>query len=93
MLEKVGEDQLDRSFEKWEVLHRAKEERNIVHTVTRRKANWIGHVLRRNCLVKHGIEGVVEGRLEGTGRRGTRRKELLGGMKETREYWTLKGEA
>jgi hypothetical protein len=35
-----------------EVLDRGKEERNIIHTVKRRKANWIGHVLRRNCLLK-----------------------------------------
>jgi hypothetical protein len=40
-----------------EVLHRVKEERNIVHTINRRKANWIGHILRRNCLLKHVIEG------------------------------------
>jgi hypothetical protein len=38
-----------------EVLHRVKEERNIVHTIKRRKANWIGHILRRNCL-----EGKIE---------------------------------
>jgi hypothetical protein len=40
-----------------EVLHRVKEERNIVRTIKRRKANWIGHILRRNCLLKHVIEG------------------------------------
>jgi hypothetical protein len=40
-----------------EVLHRVKEERNIVHTIKRRKANWIGYILRRNCLLKHVIEG------------------------------------
>jgi hypothetical protein len=34
-----------------EVLDRVKEERNIIHTVKRRKDNWIGHILRRNCLV------------------------------------------
>jgi hypothetical protein len=38
-----------------EVLHSIKEERNILHTVERRKANWIGHVLRRNYLLKHVI--------------------------------------
>jgi hypothetical protein len=37
-----------------EVLHRVKEW-NIVHTIKRRKANWIGHILRRNCLLKHVI--------------------------------------
>jgi ribosomal 50S subunit-associated protein YjgA (DUF615 family) len=49
------------------VLHRVKEERNIVHTVKRRKANWIGRILRRNCLLEHVIEGKIEGRAEVTG--------------------------
>jgi hypothetical protein len=44
-----------------EVLHRVKEERNIVHTIKGRKANWIGHTLRRNCLLKHVIEGTRKG--------------------------------
>jgi hypothetical protein len=60
-----------------EVLHRVKEERNILHTIKRREANWIGHILRRNCLLKHVIEGKLEGRIEMTGRRGRRRKQLL----------------
>jgi hypothetical protein len=34
-----------------EILHRVKEKRNILHTIKRRKANWIGHILRRNCLI------------------------------------------
>jgi hypothetical protein len=41
-------------------LHRVKEERNILHTVKRRKANWIGHILCKNCLLKHVIEGKTE---------------------------------
>jgi hypothetical protein len=40
-----------------EVLRSVKEERNDLHTVKRRKANWIGHILRRNRLVKYVIEG------------------------------------
>jgi hypothetical protein len=51
-----------------EVLHTVKEERNILHTIKRRKANCIGHILRRNCLLKH----VIEGKLVGNGK--TRRK-------------------
>jgi hypothetical protein len=43
---------------------RVKEVRNIVHTIKRRKSNWIGHILRRNCLLKHVIEGKLEGRIE-----------------------------
>jgi hypothetical protein len=65
-----------------EVLHRVKEGRNIVHTIKRRKANWIGHILRRNCLLKYVTEGKLEGRIEMTGRRGRRRKQLLDDLKE-----------
>jgi hypothetical protein len=43
------------------VLHRVKEERNMLHTIKRIKANWIGHILRRNCLLKHVIVGKLEG--------------------------------
>jgi hypothetical protein len=65
-----------------EVLNRDKEERNILHTVKRRKANWIGHILRRNCLLKHVIEGNIEGRRGVTVRRGRRHKQLLDDLKE-----------
>ena len=45
-----------------EVLHRIKEETNVVHTETRRKDNSTGHVLLRNCLLKHVIEGMTRKR-------------------------------
>jgi len=51
------------------VLHNSKDDRNVLHTVKMRKANWIGHILYRNCLLKHVTEGTTEGRLEVTGRR------------------------
>jgi hypothetical protein len=51
-----------------EVLRRVKEERNILQTTKRRNDSWIRHILRRNCLLKHVIEGKLEGRLEMTGR-------------------------
>jgi hypothetical protein len=35
-----------------EVLLRVKEQRNILHEISKRKANWIGHILRRNCRVE-----------------------------------------
>jgi hypothetical protein len=76
-----------------EVLHRVKEERNIVHTIKIRKANWIGRVLRRNCLLKHVIEGKLEGRIEMMRRRGRRRKQPVDDLKENRTYWKLKEEA
>ena len=49
---------------KKEVLHRVKEDRNILHTINRGTADWIGHILHRNALLKHAIEAKIEGRLE-----------------------------
>ena len=49
-----------------EALQRAKEERNILRTIKRRKANWIGHILRRNCLQNHVTDGKIKGRIEVT---------------------------
>jgi len=36
------------------------EQKNILHEVRKRKANWIGHILRRNCLQKQVIEGKIK---------------------------------
>ena len=47
-----------------EVLHAVKVEMNIPLTIKRSKANWIGHVFLRNCLLKHAIEGKIEGNKE-----------------------------
>jgi hypothetical protein len=55
----------------------------------RRKTNWIGHILRRNCLLKH----VIAGKIEGTGRWGRSSKQLLYDLNEKRRYWKLKEEA
>jgi hypothetical protein len=65
-----------------EVLQRIKEERNILQTIKSRKANWIGHIFRRYSLLKHVIEGKIEGRMEVTGRRGRRRKQLVDDLKK-----------
>jgi hypothetical protein len=69
-----------------EVSRGVKEERNIRQTTKRRKANWICHFLRRNCLPKHVIEGKIEGWVEVTGRQGKRCKQLVDGLKETWGY-------
>jgi hypothetical protein len=53
-----------------EVLHRVKEDRNILHTTKRRKATCSGHILRRNCLTKYVIRGKIVGGIEVTGRQG-----------------------
>ena len=57
------------------------EGQEYLYIVKRRKAGRIGHTLRRNCLLKHVNEGKTEGRLEMTGRRGRRRKQLLDDLK------------
>jgi len=59
----------------------------------KRKSNWIGHILHRNCLLQRVIEGKIKGGIEVTGRRGRRRKRLLDDLKERRGYWHLKEEA
>jgi hypothetical protein len=76
-----------------EVLLRVEEQRNILHEIRKRKANWIGHILRRNCLLQRVIEGKIKGGLEVTGRQGRRCRKLLDDLKESRGYSHLKEEA
>jgi hypothetical protein len=61
VLEKGGDD-TDRTdhVRNEELLLKVKEQRNILQEITKRKANWIGHILRRNCLPKHVIIGKIE---------------------------------
>jgi hypothetical protein len=61
---------------------RVREKRNKLQTIKSGKANWIGHILHKNCLLKHGTEGKVEGKMEVTGRRRRRRMRLLDDRKE-----------
>ena len=76
-----------------EVLLRVNEQRNILHEIRKRKVNCIGHILRRNCLLKQVIEGKIKGEIEVTRRRGRRRKKLLDDLKDRRGYYHLKEEA
>ena len=73
-----------------DVLLRVKEQRNILHEIRKRKANWIGHILRRNCFLQRVTEGKMQGGIEVTGRQGRRRRKLLD---ERRGYCHLKEEA
>jgi len=68
-----------------EVLHRVKEERNVIHAIKRRKFNSSGHMFFGTAF-KH----VIEEKIEGTGGQGRRSKELLDDMKERIRYWKLK---
>ena len=55
-----------------EVLHRVKEDRNMQPAIYRKEANWTGHILRQNCLLKHVFEGKIEGMEKSGGK--TRKK-------------------
>ena len=68
-----------------EILLRVKQQRNILHEICKRKANWIGHIMRRNCLLQRVTEGKIQGRIEVTGRQGRRRRKLLDDLKERRK--------
>jgi len=57
------------------ILNRDKEERNVLNTTKRKKANRIGHILRLNCLVNHVFKGRVQESIELMGRRGRRRQK------------------
>ena len=75
------------------VLLKSQEQRNILHDISKRKANWIHHILRRNCLLKQAIERKIKVGIEVTGRRGRRRRKLLDDIKGRRGYSHLKEEA
>ena len=76
-----------------EVLLGVEEQKNILHEISKRKANWIGHILSVNCLLQRVFEGKLKGGIEVTGRRGRRRRKLLDELKERRGYSYLKEES
>ena len=66
VVEKGVEDQLDRSCEKYRSVTNSRrgEEHLAYKNKRRRKASWIGHILCRNCLLKHVIEGKMGERIQ-----------------------------
>ena len=76
-----------------EVLVTVNKQRNMLHEIRKRKANWIGHILRRICLLKQVIEGKIKAEAEVTRRRGRRCRKLLDDLKDRRGYSHLKEEA
>ena len=83
VLEKDGKDQLGRSCEKWRSIT-VKEHRNILDEISKLKANWIGHILRRNCFLKLVIEGKIKRGIEVKRRRERRLRKLLDDLTEKR---------
>jgi hypothetical protein len=76
-----------------EGLLRVKEQRNILHEMSKRKANWFGQILRRNCLLRQVIGKEIKEGIEVPGRRGRRYRKLLDDIMERRGYSHLKEEA
>jgi len=75
------------------VLLKVKEQKNILHEIRKRTANWFGHILRQNCLLQQVTEGKIQGGIKVTGRQGRRRRKLLDDLKERRGYSHLMEEA
>jgi hypothetical protein len=57
---------------------RVKEQRNILHEISKRKVIWIGHILCRNCLLQEVIEGKIKGGIEVTGKMRKKTQEATG---------------
>jgi hypothetical protein len=64
VLEKDGEDSWTDHVRNEEVLLTVKEQRNILPETGKGKFNWIGHIVHRNCLLRHVIKGKVKGGTE-----------------------------
>ena len=52
------------------------EKRTLLNNIPRRKANWIGHIMRRNCLLYDAIEGEMT-EAKGVARRRRIRTHIL----------------
>ena len=57
------------------------------------EVSWVDHIMSRDCLLKHVIEGKIEEGIEMMGRLRSQYNQLLDGFKEARRYWKLKEEA
>ena len=69
-----------------QVLERIGERRRLLEVIKKRKKNWIGHMLRRDCLLVNALEGLVCGRR----RKGRRRYKLLDDIKQNGGYAEMK---
>ena len=65
-----------------QVLDRIGEKSTLLNNILRRKANWIGHTMRRNCLLHDAIE---EQMMEVKGVR-KRRTQLFDNFRNRRRY-------
>ena len=83
VLEEIGENCPEKLTNE-EVLERTGEKRKLLNNILRRKDNWIGHILRGNCLLHDAIEGQMA-EVKGVGRR-RKRTLLLNGLRNRKRY-------
>ena len=77
-MEKDGACKMDRQNKKNAVvLERVGDGRIMLELIRKRKRNWLGHWLRRNCLLKDALEGMVNGKKV----RGRRRYQMIDNIK------------
>ena len=69
---------------------RSEKKVGIIYSPIHKKANWIGHILCRNCLLQRVIGGKIKGGIGVTGRRGRRRRKLLDDLKEREDTLILR---
>jgi len=93
LLKNYAEDQSCRPCRNEETVQRVTGKINILQTRKSRKANRIGHILRRHCLLKHIIEGKIDRTIEVNTRWGRRRKQLLCDLEDRTGYGKLKEES
>ena len=75
-----------------QVLETLGEKSTLINNILRRKFNWFGRILRRNCLLHDVIKGEMM-EVKRVGRRRRRRTQLLDDLRNRRRYWKLKEEA
>jgi hypothetical protein len=61
-------------------------ERDILHSIKGSNFNWIFHILRGICLLKH----VIVGKIQRTGQQGRKRKQVLYDLQNKRRYCKVK---
>ena len=61
-MEKDGACEMDRQNKKWSCARKSGSRKNNAGTDKEQEKNRLGHWLRRNCLLKDALEGMVNGK-------------------------------
>ena len=61
-MEKDGACKMDRQNKKCSCARKGGRRKNNAGKIRKRKRNWLGHWLRRNCLLKDALQDIVNGK-------------------------------